>query len=282
MVKFVNVSKKLGLFKLDDISLELPAGYILGMVGPNGAGKTSLIHLMLGLYKPDEGEVYIDGKSYVDSERDIREMTGVVLTEDLYDEGLTLLENGDEYGRFYKAYSGDVLEKYLEKFGLSPKAKLKTLSKGQKLKFQFAFALAHDARLLILDEPTGNFDPKFRDEFFEVLKEFIADGTRSVVISTHLTGDLDKIADYIMYLEKGKTVFSGDIETLRDSYRLLTGERYKINLIKKENIIHVEDGNYGTKALVHHKKRYMYDESLTVTVPTIEEIMYFTTKRKGK
>lgn len=282
MIEFKNVSKKLGLFKLDDISLELPAGYILGLVGPNGAGKTSLIHLMLGLYKPDEGEVYIEGKSYVDSERDIREMTGVVLVEDLYDGGLTLLENGDEYGKFFKNYSKEVLVSYLEKFGLDPKAKLKTLSKGQKLKFQFAFALAHDARLLILDEPTGNFDPKFRDDFFAVLKEFIADGTRSVVISTHLTGDLDQIADYIMYLEKGKTIFSGDIETLRDSYRLLTGERYKINLVKKENIIHVEDGTYGTRALVHHKKRFTYDESLTVTVPTIEEIMYFTTKRKGK
>lgn len=282
MIQFKNVSKKLGLFKLDDISLELPAGYILGLVGPNGAGKTSLIHLMLGLYKPDEGEVYIEGKSYVDSERDIREMTGVVLVEDLYDGGLTLLENGDEYGKFFKNYSRDILVSYLEKFGLDPKAKLKTLSKGQKLKFQFAFALAHDARLLILDEPTGNFDPKFRDEFFAVLKEFIADGTRSVVISTHLTGDLDQIADYIMYLEKGKTIFSGDIETLRDSYRLLTGERYKINLVKKENIIHVEEGTYGTRALVHHKKRFTYDESLTVTVPTIEEIMYFTTKRKGK
>ncbi len=282
MIKFVNVSKKLGLFKLDDISLELPAGYIMGLVGPNGAGKTSMIHLILGLYKPDEGEVYIDGKSYADSERDIREMTGVVLVEDLYDGGLTLMENGDEYGRFFKNYSREVLVNYLVKFGLDPNARLKTLSKGQKLKFQFAFALAHDARLLILDEPTGNFDPKFRDEFFAVLKEFIADGTRSVVLSTHLTGDLDQIADYIMYLEKGKTIFLGDIETLRDSYRLLTGEHYKINLIKKENIIHVEDGTYGTRALVHHKKRFTYDESLTVTVPTIEEIMYFTTKRKGK
>ena len=147
------------------------------------------------------------------------------------------------------------------------------------MKFQFAFALAHDAKLLVLDEPTGNFDREFRREFFRVLKEFIADGTRSVILSTHLTDDLDRVADYILYLENGKSVFSGDIETLRESYRLVTGEPWQIKAIARELVIHVEEGEHGTRALVKNSRRLPDDRDLTVAVPTIEELMYFITKR---
>ncbi|MBQ7776781.1 MAG: ABC transporter ATP-binding protein [Lachnospiraceae bacterium] len=279
LVEFQNVSKRLGKFTLEDISFALPKGYIMGLIGPNGAGKTSLIHLMLGLYEPVEGQVRMAGKTFEDAKVDILNQIGTVLVEDIYDEALTLVQNGREYGRFYKEYSEESFLGYLKRFGLEEKRLYRKLSKGEKLKFQFAFALAHNPKLLILDEPTGNFDPDFREKFFQVLKEFIADGTKSVVLATHLTEDLDRLADYILYLEKGKAVFAGDIETLRDSYRLVVGERYKINLLRKERVIHVEEGNYGTKALVKHGPRYVYDESLTVTIPTIEELMYFMTKR---
>lgn len=282
LIELKNVSRHLGNFKLENISMELPPGYIMGLIGPNGAGKTSLIHLLLGLYRPDEGEIKIDGKNYEQNEREIHEVTGTVLVEDLFDDALTLKQNGNEYGKYYTNYDFNVLEAYLIRFGLESSRRYKTLSKGEKLKFQFAFALSHGAKLLILDEPTGNFDPQFRQEFFKVLKEFIADGTRSIVLSTHLTEDLDRMADYIFYMENGKTIFAGDIETLRNEYRLVTGEEYKINLLNKENIIHAEKGKYGTRALVRHKKRFVYDESLTVAVPSVEELMYFVTKREGK
>ncbi len=280
LVDLKNVNKTLGKFKISDINLELPPGYIMGLIGPNGAGKTSLIHIILGLYKCSEGQVLIDGKAYETDEVDIRNLTGTVLLEELFYKGMTLVENGNEYGRFFEDYDEDILRKYLERFNIESDRKYKTLSKGEKIKFQFAFALSHNARLLVLDEPTGNLDIEFRKEFFKVLKEFIADGTRSVILSSHLTEDLDKIADYIFYIENGETIFSGDIETLRGSYRLLTGEEYKLKLLPKEHVIYMEQGNYGSRALVHHKARYTYDDSLTVAVPTIEELMYFTTKRK--
>lgn len=279
MIQFQNVSKRLGKFSLEDISFELPAGYIMGLIGPNGAGKTTLLHLLMGLYEPKEGTILVDGKSYAEAQEEILNQIGVVLVDPLYDNGLTLLQNGREYGRFYKEYSEETLKEYLNRFQLEENCLYKKLSKGQRLKFQFAFALSHNARLLILDEPTGNFDPEFRQEFFQVLKEFIADGTRSVVLATHLTEDLDKVADYILYLEKGKSIFSGDIEKLHDSYRLVVGERYKINLLRPERILCVEEGRYGTKALVTHTRRALYDNSLTVSIPTIEEFMYFMTKR---
>ena len=281
LIECREVNKHLGSFHLEQISFNLPKGYIMGLIGPNGAGKTSLIHLKLGLYQADEGEILIDGKSYDKNEQEIRDITGTVLLEDLFDNALTLYQNGMAYGSFYKNYSEEVLERYLNRFSLDGNRKFKELSKGEKLKFQFAFALSHDAKLLVLDEPTGNFDVAFREEFFKVLKEFIADGERSVVLSTHLTEDLDRIADYICYLEKGKLLFAGDIETLHDTYRLVTGEEYKVKLLRKEDIIHMEKGGYGTKALIKYRPRHQYDAALTVTVPTIEELMYFMTK-KGK
>lgn len=279
MIEFKHVSKRLGKFSLEDISFELPPGYILGVIGPNGAGKTTLLHLLLGLYQPKEGTILIDGKSYAEAQAEILNQIGTVLVDELYDSGLTLLQNAREYGKFYKEYSEETLRDYLKRFQLEEDCPYRKLSKGQKLKFQFAFALSHNARLLILDEPTGNFDPEFRQEFFRVLKEFIADGTGSVVLATHLTEDLDKMADYILYLEKGKTIFAGDIETLHNSYRLVVGEQYKINLLRPERIICVEEGKYGTKALVTHTRRTLYDDSLTVNVPSIEEFMYFMSKR---
>jgi len=284
LIEFKGVSKKLGKFKMNQISFDLPKGYIMGLIGPNGAGKTTLIHLILGLYKPDEGEIYIDGKRYEDCEQDIREMLGCVLLEDLFDPALTLRQNGDEYGSFYKNYDGELLNKYLTRFNLEGNRRFKELSKGEKLKFQFAFALSHDAKLLILDEPTGNFDSSFRQEFFKILKEFIADGERSVVLSTHLTEDLDRIADYICYLDKGNLLFAGDVEKLHDKYRIAIGEDYKIKLLRNEHVIHVEKGEYGTRALIEYHKRIPYDKEITLTVPTIEELMYFITKsgQKGK
>ncbi len=279
LLQLKNINKSLGKFRIKDISLELPEGYILGLIGPNGSGKTSLIHIILGLYKANTGELYIDGMTYEDKEIEIRNLIGTVLLDELFDGGASLKENGITYGSYYKNFSLETLEMYMQRFGLDGERKYRKLSKGEKLKFQFAFALSHEARLLILDEPTGNFDPQFRKEFFAVLKEYIADGTKSVILSTHLTEDLDKVADYILYIENGSTIFSGDIEKLRDSYRLLTGEKYKINLLPKEQVIHKEEGNYGTRALVHHKPRYTYDKEVTVAVPTLEELMYFTTKR---
>lgn len=283
LIKMENVSKHLPGFELEDVSMELPKGYIMGLIGPNGSGKTTLIHLLLGLYEPDEGEIRIDGMSYEEHEAEIHDLIGTVLMEDLFDAGLTLYQNAAQYGKYYKSYNKEILEGYLKRFELDGECKFKTLSKGEKLKFQFAFALSHDAKLLILDEPSGNFDTKFRQEFFAVLKEVIADGERSILLSTHLTGDLESMADYILYLENGKTIFAGDVETLREGYRLLTGERYKINLLPGEEVIHVEEGKYGTRALVHKKRYATYDKSLTVTIPTMEELMYFMTKRgRGK
>lgn len=280
MIKVNGLSKKLKNFQLENLSFAVPPGYICGLVGQNGAGKTTLLHLLLGLYEADEGDLLIEGMTYEGEEKRIHNEIGTVLTEELFDASLTLIQNGDAYGRYYDAYDKKTMEGYLQLFGLEKGRKFGRLSKGEKLKCQFAFALSHDAKLLILDEPTGNFDPEFRKQFFKILKEFIGDGSRSVVLATHLTEDLDSMADYLIYLEKGQQVFAGDIEAFRDSYRMVSGEAYKIRLLQKEKIIHMEENSYGAKALIAHSRLNHYDRELQVTHPAIEEFMYFYTGRK--
>lgn len=281
IIKIDDVSKRLGKFQLDHISFELPEGYICGLAGQNGAGKTTLLHLLLGLYRPDEGMISLGDISYDSDEAIIHDMIGTVLVEELFELSYSIRSNADHFGKYFTKYSWERMVGYLERFKLEPLKKFGKLSKGEKLKCQFAFALSHEPKLLILDEPTGNFDPDFRELFFQTIREFIADGTKSVILATHLTDDLDRLTDYLIYLEKGRQIFAGDIESFRSEYRIVSGERYKINLLPKEKIIHIEDKNYGAKALVKHSRLNRYDDALQITYPSIEEFMYFYSKRRG-
>ena len=279
MIKLGQVSKLIGTFTLKNINLEIPEGYIIGLIGANGCGKTSLLHLLMGLYKPDAGKMELMNKSYPTQERELHDSIGVVLQERLYEEYMTLQENATYYGRFYSNYDEKLCLQMLQQYGLNPKQKYKNLSKGEELKFQFALALAHHPKLLILDEPTGNFDPEFREEFLTTLKNFIADGEHTVILATHLTDDLDQMADYIIYMEKGTILLATDIEDIRSRYRIVAGEDYRMKLLSEKRIIHMEKGEFSTKALVRHRPIDEYDSSYAVAAPTIEEFMYFVTKR---
>lgn len=270
-----HLTKKLGTFQLKDLSFTLPPGYICGLVGPNGAGKTTLLHLLLGLYKADKGSILVDGMNYDTEEKQIHDRVGTVFVEDLLNPSMTLMQNADWYGKYYTHYSRTCMQDYLSLFHLDQGRRYGKLSKGERLKCQFAFALSHNAKLLVLDEPAGNFDPDFREQFFQILKTFIQDGTRSVILATHITQDLDRMADYVIYLENGNQIFAGDIEALHQRYRMVSGEAYKIRLLAPERVIYLEENRYGAKALVAHSRFNHYDGSLTVSCPTIEELMYF-------
>lgn len=280
VIEVKQLKKQLGKFSLGEMSFELPMGYIIGLVGENGAGKTTLLHLLLGLYQPDGGQVNVLGEGYDQAEVRIRQQLGFVLQERLFIDNETLISNADIYGTYYEKYDRELLTDYLEEFGLEPEKKYRKLSKGEELKFQFAFAMSHKPKVLIMDEATGNFDPKFREKFLEHIKDFIKDGDRSVLLATHLTQELEQMADYIMYIEKGKLLFSYDIETLRSRYRVVTGEEYKIKLLPKDKMICMEKGKLSTRAFIRYRRHYAYDKELTLTIPTIEEVMYFMTKRE--
>ena len=291
MLKLENTSKYLGSFCLKDISFELPEGYILGLIGENGAGKTTLLRLLAGLYTKDEGSIELDNILYDNlqfstqarlqgsrSEAAIKQKIGAVFHGDLFDVRDTLRSNARRYGQFYRDYEDRLMESYMTDFRLDAGKKYERLSKGEKLKFAFAFALSHKPKLLLLDEPAANFDRDFREIFHDILRKYTENGENMVILSTHITSDIDRIADYLLYLEKGRQVMYGDIESIRGKYRMAAGEEYKIRLLK-DRVVHLEKGEFGAKALVRNSGR-PYDPTLKVWEPSIEELMYHMAKRK--
>lgn len=278
MLELINVSKKLGEFELDNISFNLPKGYIMGLVGQNGAGKTSIINMILGLYKIEEGTILVDGMDITEYEKEVKDRIGFVLCDDLFHPYLSLLENANLYGKYYSKYSKEEFVNYCERFQIDVNKKLSKFSTGEKLKFQFSFALAHKPKLLILDEPVGNFDPEFRKEFLSILSEFIEDGEHSILISTNTTMELEAMADYITMIKRGKIVFSMEKEGMCEKYKLVKGEGCKIDLIDKDRIIYKESGSYQTTVLVLNDEFYEYDEELVVEAPSIDDVMYYIVK----
>ena len=277
MIDCNNVSKRFTSFSLKNITFNLSAGYICGLIGENGSGKTTLINILSGLYSYD-GKIRISGRDYCNHEYDIKQDIGVVVHGDIFEAKESLISNANYFGRFYKKYSKNLLENYLERFNLNDKKKYKELSKGEKLKFALAFALAHEPRILLLDEPGANFDIEFRKEFNSLFREFIIDGTRSVILSTHIISDVETFADYILFLKNGEQVLFGDVETIREKYRMVSGEKYKIKLLK-DRIIYLEEGRISCNALVKHDKQG-YDKELKVWEPGIDELMYYIGKGK--
>lgn len=276
MLKLENVSKQLGAFCLNGITMELPAGFCMGLVGENGAGKTTLLKLLAGLYSPDQGSILLDGLEYKTAESAVKQEIGVVFHGDIFDMRGTLLLNARRYGRFYQRYDEMLLLKYLEWFQLKGRQKYGGLSKGEKLKFAMAFALSHSPRLLLLDEPTANFDRDFRNIFWEILRQYTATGETSVILSSHVTSEVDRVADYLLYLRRGRQLLYNDIESIRSAYRMAAGEDYKVRLLK-DRIIHMEKGEFGTKALVRSSGG-QEDPALKLWEPSLEELMYHMEK----
>ncbi len=281
MISFKEVNRKLGRFEVKVASFDIPEGCICGLVGRNGAGKTTLINLLLGLIKPDSGEIVIDGMDYENNEKDIRKLLGFVLVDELFMQHLTPEDNGDHFGSFYEAYDKEEYRHFLEKFNIAGRKRFKDLSRGQKLKCQFAFALAIRPKYLILDEPTANFDPEFREDFWKSIRQFTSNGINSVLLATHLTDDLDRMADMLIFMDEGKIICNGDMENFRQQYRILSGEKYLLKNIPKEYVINIEEGKYSSKALVINK--HGFPDGLTDQPASIEEFMYHYSKRgEGK
>lgn len=194
-----NLTKKYKDFTLDHISLDLPYGMILGLIGENGSGKSTLINSILNIVKADYDEVHILGQDLKSQEKEIKKEIAVIFNDSHYGENLTPLFIGKMLSGIYTDWDQKKFTDYLKQFHLPEKKRLKTFSTGMKVKLEFAAALSHNPKLLILDEATNGLDPVFREEILEILREFTEQEDHSVLISSHITSDLDKIADYIAY-----------------------------------------------------------------------------------
>lgn len=236
MLKLNNVSKKFPNFSLQDISFELPKGYIMGLIGENGAGKTTILNHILGLYQPNSGTITIDGMTYREQEKQIKNRLGYVLTDEIFGGELTLVENANMYGKYYEHYKQPIFHEYCRRFQLEETKKFKHLSKGEKLKFQFAFALSHQPKLLVLDEPTANFDPDFRKEFLQILTEFVSDGEKSVLLATWWICAIN----WMISLSAAATPFEARWECILRTVLYVIQMVMCIVLIKKEGKTYME------------------------------------------
>lgn len=274
MIRVENLTKKIDDFILNNISFSLDEGFIMGLIGPNGSGKTTIVKILMGLIKEDKGTVTLFDKNFNDNEEFIKNNIGFVYDELKFYSHLKVKDFENIVSGFYKKFDKKLFNMYLKKFEIKKKTVIGSLSKGQAMRLMLANALSHDAKLLILDEPTAGLDPIVRKEILTLLQENIEDGKRSVLISTHITSDLDGIADYITFINNGDLVFTEDMETIKEKYKILRGTKEELEA-SKINFI-------GIKKTPYYFEGLFIDEGLgcidKVESANIEDILFYYAK----
>lgn len=273
-----NITKDYKKFKIDNISFNLPKGYIMGFIGANGAGKTTTIKLILNMIKRDSGEIKVFGLDNIREEERIKEQIGVVFDECYYLEDWTLNDVEKAVSMFYKNWNSSIYEKYLKEFNLARDKKVKDLSRGIRMKLMIAVAFSHEAKLLILDEPTSGLDPVARDEFLDVLRDYIEDEEKSVIFSSHITSDIEKIADYITYINNGKIIFTGEKDEFLEKYCIIKGGKEDITESQKKEIIGLRMHSTGFEGLIELKKAVGFSSKVIIEKASLDEIMIYMNK----
>lgn len=267
-------------FALDDISFTLPKGYIMGFIGPNGAGKSTTIKLIMNLLKKESGHINIFGMDHIRHEREIKNRIGFVYDENHFYEELTLREMKCIIAPFYKSWCDKLFDKYMKIFKLPANKKIKELSKGMKMKYSLAVALSHDPELLIMDEPTSGLDPIVRSELLDILSDLIQDENKSVFFSTHITSDLDKVADYVTFIHDGSIILSATKDDILDNYGIVKGGTDLLNDHTQKAFIGIRKNNFGFEGLVDDrvKARNLFKDNIVIDKPNLEDIMLYTVR----
>lgn len=270
-------------FVLDHLSFQVPYGSVMGLIGENGAGKTTALKLILNLLRRDEGTVTLFGLDNVRDEEAIKQQIGVVFDKNHFHELFTPGDLAKVMKDLYQNWDDALFTHYLEVFHLPQEKQIKAYSRGMKVKLSIACALAHHPKLLLLDEPTSGVDPIVRDEILSIFFDFIQDDEHTILMSSHITGDLEKLADYITFVHQGKLVFSGVKDDLLDRHGILKCSAAQLDRVDPKWIVTRRAGAFGCEALVNDKAavRRRYPE-LLVDNASLEEIMLFYVKGEAK
>ena len=280
IIEIKNLKKKYDdKFELGEIDIKIPKGVIVGLIGENGAGKTTLIKSMLNIIKIDSGEIKIFGKDYKKEEKTIKEDIGVVLDNMFFPELLNAKDINNSMKDIYKNWDSELYFSYLKEFDLADNKPLKSMSKGMRKKLEIATALAHKPKLLILDEPTSGLDPAVRNEVLDIFLKFIEDEEHSILLSTHITSDLEHIADEIIFIDKGKKVLQKSRDEIIDNYGILKCDIDYFSNIDKKDIIAYKKTKYAYEILVNDKKQASKKyHSCVIDKITLEDLMVLVIK----
>ncbi|GIN62204.1 ABC transporter ATP-binding protein [Robertmurraya siralis] len=284
ILEITNLCKNYKDFSIKNVNFSLERGYIMGFIGPNGAGKSTIIKLIMNLIKRDSGNINIFGLDNKKNEIAVKERIGFVYDENHFYEDLTVQEMKNIIRPFYSQWDENLFKRYVKDFGLPSKKQIKHLSKGMKMKFSLAIALSHNAELLLMDEPTSGLDPLIRSELLDVLQSLMQDENKSVFFSTHITSDLDKIADYITLVNNGEVILSKTKEELLEEYCVVKGSKDKLDSNIANRFIGIKENQYGFEALSQNKDEILQylGDSVIIEKPTLEDIMVFSTRRSDQ
>ncbi len=278
-----DLTKKYRDFVLDHVSFSVPSGTIVGLIGENGAGKSTTINAILGLIKKDSGNIEIFGKSDTQTAESIRNQIGVVFDGNSYPDVLSARKLNRILSKIYQTWDEHKFFSLLEKMSLPADKKIKQFSKGMKMKLSIAAALSHDSRLLILDEATSGLDPVVRDDILDLFLDFVQDENHSILVSSHITSDLEKAADYIVFIHKGKVVFCKSKDELRYQYGIIRCGSAQFDAIDKDEVIACRKQDYEWDVLVADREKAQKKYPKAVIDPaSIDEIMLLYVKGETK
>jgi len=286
LLEFNGVTKRFGDFTLREVSFSVPPGYIVGLVGPNGAGKTTLMRLALGLIRADGGVVRLLGEDPAASRAAAAARARVGFVHDTpacYDY-LSVERVAGIVAPFYPTWDSARFSRLLAGFGVPPKAKLRSLSRGTKMKFALALALSHRAEILLLDEPTGGLDPVFRDRLLDLLSDVIGDARTSVLFSTQLVTDLERIADFIVIIREGRVMFSGPKDDILDRWAVVRGGPELATELAAASRWGVATTRQGVEALLEdvEEARRLFSGKALVEKATLEDAFLLCREPSGK
>lgn len=267
-------------FKLNDISFEVPRGFVTGFIGANGVGKTTLIRLIMDLIEPEQGEILVFNKQMKDNAEEIKNRIGFIYSELYLNDKWTINKIEKYIAPFYKKWDSARFNYFLEKFNLVRDKKLKTFSTGMKMKLSIAIAFSHHAELFILDEPTSGLDPIVRNEVLDIIQQELIDENKTVFISTHIISDLEKIADYLVYLKDGEIVFNDFLDDILNKFKIVKGDSSQIDDELVSLAYYIEYNKTGYTVLTTHANVFkeIFGNEVAITKPKIEELMVFLEK----
>lgn len=280
VIEIENLRKDLGNFSLKIDDLQIPEGFVTGFIGPNGAGKTTTIKLIMNMINKDKGLIKLWGKDYKINDLTIKDKIGYVgeFSGYLHEAKLKRIKNS--LAVFYKNWDEKLYQRYMKQFNLNEDKAYKDLSKGQQKKFEIAMAMSHHPKLIIMDEPTANLDPLVRNEVLEILQERIEQDNATVFFSTHITSDLDKIGDYIVFIYKGEIFLSDSKDNILENHIIVKGKKELLDKDTREIFISINENAFGFEGLVNNRKKAyeMFGEEVLYDKPNLEDILTYYTR----
>lgn len=278
MLKVANLCKRFDEFCLDDASFEVPEGMIVGFIGQNGAGKTTTLKCIMRTVQPDSGKVVVFGRDMAETEKESKQLISFTTGAFDYYPNDTLKKIADVYATFYDEWNKTDFDNYCRRFNLVLTKKVRELSAGMKVKFALALAMSHNAKLFIFDEPTSGLDPIARDELLDVFRDIVEDGDKSILFSTHITSDLEKCADIILFIKDGRILLEEGKDELLEEHVIVKGGTEQLTNDLKSRLVAVKTHQFGFTALMRRSDLKATD-NLTQEKPTLDDIMVYYNKK---